>query len=185
MNNPMIAEFSFKTVNLENCIIDRRNFSGNEVKRNGRTLNEEGRRNFLLILDPEMTEEFKDRGWAVGKFAQREEGVEPEGFLRINVSYFKQPPIIHYISNGVDTLLDESRLHILDKVNMENIDMRIVAVNKQNRDGVWQKRAFVDEMWITVTPDRFMEKYKNLRRSNDEAVMANSPAEDDELPFDN
>lgn len=177
----MEATFSFKTVDLENCVIDRRNFGGNEVQRNGRILNNAGKRNFLLIMTPEMTNEFEDRGWKVGRFSQKDPDVEPEGFMRVNVSYFKNPPIIHYISGDVDTLLDESRLYLLDNVNMENIDMRIVAVNKQNRDGVWQKNAYVEEMWIVVTPDRFAAKYANLRRNGD--PVSTAPVES-ETPFD-
>ena len=172
--------FSFKTVDLENCVIDRRNFGGNEIQRNGRIMNNAGKRNFLLIMTPEMTNEFEDRGWKVGRFSQKDPDVEPEGFMRVNVSYFKNPPIIHYISGDVDTLLDESRLYLLDNVNMENIDMRIVAVNKQNKDGVWQKNAYVEEMWIVVTPDRFASKYANLRRNGDPVKAA--PVESD-TPF--
>lgn len=176
----MIMDFGRKTVNLEDCIIDRRNFGGCEIKRNGRVVNEAGKRNFLLLLKPEAAQEFADRDWNVGKFSPREEDVEPDGFMRVNVSYFKNPPIIHYISGNVVTDLDESRLHILDNVDMENIDMRIVGVNKQNRDGVWKKYAYVEEMWITVTPDRFASKYANLRKSD----MMQSPVQDDECPFD-
>lgn len=177
----MFVDFGTKTVNLEDCVIDRRNFGGGEVKRNGRILNEAGKRNFLLILSPEMTDEFNDRGWNIGKFSQRDPDVEPEGFMRVNVSYYKNPPVIHYISGGVDTLLDETRLYLLDNVDMENVDMRIVGVNKQNKDGDWKKYAYVEEMWITVTPDRFATKYANLRKSSDVPVH---PAEaDNEVPF--
>ena len=178
----MYAEFGFKTVNLENCEIDRRNFGGGEVKRNGRVLNEAGKRNFLLIMSPEMTDEFANRGWNVGKFSQRDPDVEPEGFMRVNVSYFKNPPIIHYISGDVDTLLDQGRLYLLDNVDMENIDMRIVGVNKQTKDGIWKKCAYVEEMWITVVPDRFATKYANLKKSC-ETVSSPIPNES-EVPFD-
>ena len=178
----MIADFGFKTVNLEDCTIDRRNFGGGEVKRNGRILNEAGKRNFLLILSPDMIAEFEDRGWNVGQFAQRDPDVVPEGFMRVNVSYYKNPPIIHYISGNVDTLLDESRLYLLDNVDMENIDMRIVGVNKQNKDGIWKKYAYVEEMWVTVTPDRFATKYANLRKT---VEAPQHPAEENsETPFD-
>lgn len=167
----MYFDFGYKTVDLENCIIvnGSRNFAGREKTRNGRVMNSEGKRNFLIELDPEAYEEFKERGWNVGMFAAREEGEEPNGFLRVTVSYFKTPPIIHLISNGVETgQLDESRVHMLDNMNILNLDMRCAAVNKQNKDGEWKKYAFVDEMWVTVTPDRFASKYANLRHPGEE-----------------
>lgn len=166
----MYFDFGYKSVNLEDCrIVDgSRNFSGGERKRNGRTINTEGNRNFLIELDPDIYEEFKEQNWNVGRFAQREDGVEPNGFLRVTVSYYKAPPIIHLISDGVVTDLDEGRVHILDNMNILNLDMRCAVVNKQNRDGEWKKNAYVDEMWVTVVPDRFVSKYGNLRASRED-----------------
>lgn len=165
----MNFEFGYKSVDLFDCTIveGSRNFSGEERKRNGRVMNSEGNRNFLIELDPDAYETFKDAGWNVGRFAQREEGIEPNGFLRVTVSYFKQPPIIHLISGDTVTDLDESRLHRLDRMNILDLDIRCNVVNKQNRDGDWKKNAYVDEMWVTVTPDRFAAKYAHLQPSQD------------------
>lgn len=164
--------FGYKTVDLENCVIvnGTRNFGGRERtdRRTGRIMNNEGKRNFLIELDPEAYETFKEANWNVGRFAPREEGEEPNGFLRVTLSYFKAPPIVHLISDGVETLLDEGRVHMLDNLNILNLDIRCTAVNKQNKDGEWKKYAFVDEMWVTVTPDRFASKYADLRRNNEE-----------------
>lgn len=160
----MFFDFGYKCVNLENCKIveSSRNFSGEERKRNGRTMNSEGNRNFLIELDPDVYEVFKEEGWNVGRFAAREDGVEPNGFLRVTVSYYKTPPIIHLISDGNVVDLDEYRVGRLDRMNILNLDMRCNAVNKQNRDGEWKKSAYVDEMWVTVVPDRFASKYAYL-----------------------
>ena len=167
----MYFDFGYKTVDLENCTIvnGTRNFGGRERKDNktGRALNKEGKRNFLVELDADALEEFTAQNWNVGRFAPREDE-EPKGFLRVTVSYFKAPPLIHLISEGNVTDLDENRIHILDNVNILNLDMRCTAVNKQNRDGEWKKYAYVDEMWVTVTPDRFASKYADLHRNGDD-----------------
>ena len=166
----MFVEFGMKTVDFEDCKISGRNFAGREVSRNGRIQNGEGKRNFLLIISPEVYEELKDRGFNVGRFAEREEGVEPDGYCRVTVSYFKRPPLIHLISGDVVTDLDESRCYMLDNVNILNLDMRCAIVNKQNRDGDWLKNLFVDEMWVTITPDRFASKYEHLRHAGEDNV---------------
>lgn len=164
--------FSNKTVEFENCIIvnGTRNFSGSERtdRKTGRVMNSNGRRNFLIELSPEAYKDFLDNNWNVGQFKPRDDEEEPNGFLRVTVSYFKAPPIIHLISNGKDTQLGEDRIYILDNVNIENLDMRCAAVNKQNREGEWKKYAYVEEMWVTVTPDRFADKYAYLNRSEDD-----------------
>lgn len=164
--------FSAKTVEFENCIIvnGTRNFSGSERtdRRTGRVMNSSGRRNFLIELSPEAYKDFLDKNWNVGQFKPREDEDEPNGFLRVTVSYFKAPPIIHLISGDKVTMLDEEHIYMLDNVNIENLDMRCAAVNKQNREGEWKKYAYVEEMWVTITPDRFAEKYAYLNRSEND-----------------
>ena len=166
----MYFDFGYKTVDLEDCVIveGTRNFSGREKKIDGRVRNNEGNRNFLIELDPDVYEKFKEENWNVGRFAAREEGIEPKGFMRITVSYYKAPPIIHLISDGVETLIGEDRVHMLDSMNILGLDMRCTAVNKQNKDGEWKKYAYVDEMWVTVAHDRFREKYSYLNKDEEE-----------------
>lgn len=164
--------FDYKTVDLMGCTIveGTRNFGGRERKnQNGKIVNNEGKRNFLLELDADAYEDFRDKNWNVGCFAARNENEEPRYFLRVNVSWYKVAPTIHMISEGNDTLLDEAHVHLLDSVNILDLDIRCTAVNKQNiNTGEWKKNAFVDEMWVTVTPNRFASKYEYLHNKEEE-----------------
>lgn len=173
--------FGYKSIDLDDCeIIGKRNFSGNEITRNGRTVNSEGRRNFLVKITEEQFDILNEKGWDVGRFAEREPNVEPDCFLRVNISYYKSEPTVHYIVNGVDTLLDEKRLKDLDFVNFERLDIRAAEVNKQKSDGTWVKKPFVNELWAVVTADRFRARYAGLASGETE-----QPSDDDdgELPF--
>ena len=158
-----IVRTGFKTIDLGNCEIVSRNFAGAEIKRNGRIMNNAGMRNFLLLLDPDVAQEMEAAGWRVKYFAKREDEDEAQAFIKVNVSYRNTPPIIHYISDKVDTRLDEDRVKILDDVNIEDLDMRLNGSTRQDEDGKWRKTAYLDEMWATVTPDRFASKYANLK----------------------
>ena len=158
-----IVRTGFKTIDLEDCEIVSRNFEGAEVKRNGRIMNNAGMRNFLLLLDPDAAQEMEAAGWRVKYFAKREDEDEAQAFIKVNVSYRNTPPIVHYISDKVDTRLDEDRIKILDDVNIEMLDIRLNGSARQDDDGTWRKTAYLDEMWATVTPDRFASKYANLR----------------------
>ena len=152
---------------LGDCtIVDKsRNFSGAERRnRYGDIVNSAGRRNFLIELDPEVYEVFREKGLNVGRFAPRDGEEESNGFLRINVSYFKKEPIITMISEGVETVLKEDRIHILDEMDIASIDILCDIVNKQNkRTGEWTKQAFVDSLEVEVIPNHFAEKYAYLR----------------------
>lgn len=164
--------FEFNTnpnqVFLGDCtIVDRsRNFSGLERRNKyGDIVNSAGRRNFLIELEPEVYETFREKGLNVGRFAPREDGEETNGFLRVNVSYFKKDPVITMVSEGVETLLKEDRIHILDEVDIDRIDILCDIVNKQNkRTGEWTKQAFVDSIRVEVVPNHFAEKYAYLRK---------------------
>ena len=169
--------FGYKSIDLDDCeLIGQRNFSGQEKTRNGRTVNGEGRRNFLVKITEEQFDMLHDKGWDVGRFAARDPEVPPDCFLRVNISYYKSPPIVHYISNGVDTLLDEEHLRNLDYVNMERLDIRAAEVNKQKMDGTWVKKPFVTELWATVTADRFAARYSDLN-------VPHETEDDGDLPF--
>lgn len=151
---------------LGDCtIVERsRNFAGLERRNKyGDIVNSAGRRNFLIELDPDTYEVFKEKGLNVGRFAPRDGEEESNGFLRINVSYFKKDPVVTMVSEGVETLLTEDRIHILDDLNIEHIDVLCDIVNKQNkRTGEWTKQAFVDSIRVEVIPNHFAEKYAYL-----------------------
>lgn len=173
--------FGHKSIDLDDCeLLDSRNFAGREIIKNGRTVNGEGRRNFLVKIDPEQYDELFERGWDVGRFSAQNEEDEPTCFLRVNISYFKAEPRIHYIVEGNDTLLSEDRIDILDRVNFERLDVRCDEVNKQKANGNWVKKPFVRELWATVTADRFRSRYAYLDPANKPEEPDN---EADELPF--
>lgn len=177
--------FGYKSIDFDDCeLIGKRNFAGNEVTKNGRTVNGAGRRNFLIKISEEQYDDLLSKGWDVGRFAEREPGVEPDCFIRINLSYYKNPPIVHMISNGVDTLLTEDRLVDLDHVNFERLDIRASEVNKQRIDGTWVKKPFVLEMWAVVTADRFKARYSYLNNTeNNSASSEEQPYAEEEPPF--
>lgn len=175
--------FGHKSIDFDDCeILNNRNFEGREVIRNGRTVNSKGRRNFLIAISPEQYEELIEKGWDVGQFAPREDGDEATCFIRVNLSYFKAPPKVHYISEGQDTMLTEEQVSILDHVNFERVDIRCSEVNKQKQDGTWVKKPFVMELWATVTPDRFRNRYEYLNHSEEEDLHDMS-GDDSDLPF--
>lgn len=185
----MEFEYGYKSIGLDDCIIvdGQRNFSGKEKQRNGRIVNGEGRRNFLVELTEDQYNDLKDHGWDVGVFGADKQDRDPTYFLRVHVSWYKEDPLIHYISGDVDTLLDESRVGDLDYVNFKRLCMECTQVNKQDKNNNWVKKPYVRELWAEVTPNRFRERYANLRRAEqaydipDEPV--NTEEDDGEPPF--
>lgn len=174
----MEFEFGHRSIDLFDCeLSDSRNFAGREIIKNGRTVNSEGRRNFLVKLNEEQFEELEQRGWDVVRFGASNPDRDPEYYLRVNISYFKAAPTIHYIVGNNDTLLPENELDILDRVNLERLDIRCDEVNKQKANGNWVKKPFVRELFATVTADRFRTRYAHLNQHVEE------PETEDDLPF--
>ena len=187
----MEFDYGYKCLNLDDCVIveGSRNFAGREKMRNGRIVNGEGRRNFLVELTPDQYEDLKAHGWDVGVFGADSQDRDPTYFLRVNLSWYKAVPEVHYISKDksgrIDTILDEAHVSCLDRVNFERLDMTCDQVNKQDKNGNWVKKPYVAILWATVTPDRFRERYSDLQRAvqEEEAPVEEAGEDDGELPF--
>lgn len=165
-----IGSKTFEMVDIEDKDLRNRNFAGNERKdRNtGRTLNSAGNRNFLLMLDEMSAEQLKDLGCDVKYFPARDENDIARPFIQVNISYFKKPVEVHYISGNVDTLLGEDRLYMLDSVDFKSLGLLIELGNKRHQDGSWYKALYAQQIWAEVTPSYFAQRYSYLNQPEEE-----------------
>ena len=176
--------FGHKSIDFEDCnLLESRNFEGREIVKKGRTVNGAGRRNFLIEISQEQFDELSEKGWDVGRFTPQTEDEDPICFIRVNISYYKSSPAVHYIVDNHDTLLDEEHLKTLDRVNFVRFDVRCDEVNKQKQNGDWVKKPFVRELWATVTADRFRERYSSLNRTLQKDPGACLDSADETDPF--
>lgn len=136
---------------VREAVLINRNFSGRKTD-----YNEEGNRNFCIVLDWEHAAKLKEDGWLV-KYDSRiekgepiEEGTEKNPFLPAHLGYaFRPPKVIMIPPNGNKIRLDEEDLNNLDWADIIRADVVVTARHweKAGRAGMktWVKTLVV---WI-------------------------------------
>ena len=146
---------SIHNVTIEGARILFRNFRGEE-----RTYNAKGRRNFCVIIDPELADQLMTDGWNVKTLKPREEGDEPQPYLQVKVQYGARPPKITLISSSGRTEITEDTVDMLDWAEIENVDLviRPYEYDVNGRAGI---SAYLKSMFVTIAEDYLEQKYSD------------------------
>jgi hypothetical protein len=150
-----------------------RNFAGE-----ARQYNNEGDRNFAILLDPETAAEMEKDGWNIKRKPPREEG-EPEFiFLTVKVNFNGNTPpqlILITKSKGRRTTLEAKDAGILDWATLEMVDVMIRPYHwKVNgNSGV---TAYLQKVYATLHEDELDLKYAQY----EEGATLPDPRHEDE-----
>lgn len=151
-----------KPISFPNAKIKYRNFAGKAG-----TYNNEGNRNFMLVLSEEDALAMIADGWNVRVLEPKNEDDEKAYTLPVSVSFKKIPPKIMQITRKNKTRLEEDEVKMLDYAEIENIDLiinpsywsRLNPKTKQMEEGI---KAYLKSLWVTLAEDPFEEKYKDV-----------------------
>lgn len=147
---------------MENAKIIFRNFSGREERGpQGQIFNEEGKRNFTLIIeDMDFARTLANDGWNIKFKEPREEGDEPYATLKVNVSYKVKAPNIQVVSKK-RTRLTEENVDLVDGLDIANVDLVINPsyYDIAGRSGI---SAYLSSMYIVPMEDAFASKYEDI-----------------------
>ena len=146
---------------MDNVRIIYRNFTGEASK-----YNREGDRNFAVVIeDPVIAQNMADDGWNVKIRAPKEDGDDPFYYLVVKVKFNRETPrlnpIIYLRSGNNMRRLDEETIHLLDEVDIVNVDLDIRPYNYEinGKTGV---TAYLDSICVTQKVDRFIERYGDI-----------------------
>lgn len=153
---------------LEGVRITMRNFGGRKMQ-----YNDEGHRNFLVLLTEEMADRLKRDGWNVKYFKVREEEEIPQAFLKVNVNYdARKPPRVVMITSRNKTTLDEAGVSVLDVVDIINVDMIIRPYERKDNIGGNNISAYLQSIYVTIVEDELELKYADVDNSTEEEEPA-------------
>jgi hypothetical protein len=139
---------------LEDARIVFRNFSGERQQ-----FNEEGDRNFSVVLDDDKAASLAADGWNVKTKPPREEGDPNFNHLKVKVSYRgKKPPLAILISSKGRTTLDQDMIDMLDGAEYAVVDMIIRAYDWEF-NGKKGRTAYLDSIYVTLAEDELTRKY--------------------------
>lgn len=141
---------------IENAEIIFRNFEGRKLK-----YNEEGKRNFCVILDGDTADQLRQDGWNVKELKQRDEDSEPRYYLKVNVSFEYNAPKIYLVTRKGLRPLDEDTAKEIDYAEIKSSDLTIrpYFYETANKKGI---SAYLKNIYVTLEEDLFQEKYSNI-----------------------
>lgn len=137
-----------------------KNFQGKKTE-----YNDEGNRNFGVLLDDDLAEQLKEDGWRVKYRPPREDDPDQyeQPWLSIKVRFNPYPPIAVLINSRGKKKLTEETIDQLDWSRIVNCDLIIRPYNypaiKGRPAGV---SAYLKAIYVTISEDEFEEKYAGI-----------------------
>lgn len=149
-----------RNIKIEDAKLIFRNFRGEKSD-----YNDEGNRNFGVLLPDDMVDELIAEGWRVKFLRPREDDPEEyrQPWLPVKVKFGTIPPVIVLI-NGIGKMkLDEETVGQLDWTKPKHVDLIIHPYNypaiKGRPAGV---SAYLRTMYFTKDEDDFAAKYADV-----------------------
>lgn len=131
-----------------------RNFRGEK-----RRFNDEGKRNFNLVVPEEYLGLLSDMKCNIKELAAKDEdGEEPLRFIKINVAFGQYPPHLYLCSKRNKKELLQDELGLLDGAIFDNVDMILRTYHRdENSCSLYLNNGF-----FTIKTDPITAKYESL-----------------------
>lgn len=142
-----------QNVTVRDARIIFKNFTGKEGM-----YNRAGDRNFAVILDEDIAERLLGDNWNVKRMKPNEDGQETP-YLGVAVSYKGRPPTAVLISSKGRTILDESTINILDRVDIERCDLVFAPYDWKMPSGATGRKAYLQSIYVTMYEDELALEY--------------------------
>ena len=155
--NPKAKKPRIPPLTIQNAQLVYRNFSGT-----ARTYNAKGLRNFHVIIDPDQAKMLEADGWNVKWPKPRDDGEERNPTLKVAVRFDNYPPLIVQLTQRGRTELDEDSVGLLDRAEIESVDLKITGSYYTMDDGRSGFKAYLSQMFVTLSEDDLMAKYSGV-----------------------
>lgn len=164
-----MARNDFANINIPNAkFIFRTNFKGIAGP-----YNNEGERNFNVILEGEALEQALSYGMNV-KTTKPRDGYDQVSYIKVNIGYKYRAPHVELINSHAKRVLTEQNIGLIDDFEYENVDI-VLRPNRWRRpNGDSGVNAYLQSMYATVVEDPFVSKYYDIPESN---------GSDDDIPW--
>ena len=147
-------------VKLEGATMIFKNFSGKKTE-----YNDEGNRNFGVLIDDDLAEALTIDGWNVKHRPPRPDDPEKheQAWLPVKVKFGMYPPTIVLITSKGKIKLDEETVGQLDWSRIKYAYMIIRPYNYPARNGRPSGvSAYLKSLYVTVIEDDFALKYADI-----------------------
>lgn len=147
-------------IRIEGARLIFKNFQGKRTD-----YNDEGNRNFGVLLDDDLAEDLKKDGWKVKYLRPKEDDPDKysQPWLPVKVKFNPYPPIITLINSRGKKKLDEDTVDQLDWSIIKNCDLIVRPYNYPAMPGrPAGVTAYLKAIYVTISEDEFEEKYAGI-----------------------
>lgn len=147
-------------VYIEGAQLRFKNFKGKRTD-----FNEEGKRNFGVLLNDELAENLMADGWPVKFLKPMEDDPDQykQPWMKVQVKFNPYPPIAVLINSRGKKKLDEDTIEQLDWTRIKNCDVVIRPYNYPAMPGrPAGVSAYLKAIYVTVDEDEFEKKYADI-----------------------
>ena len=146
-------------IKLENARLINKNFRGEK-----KDFNEEGNRNFGVLIEDELADQLIEDGWNVKRLRPRPDDPDQHGtaWIPVKVKFGKIPPVVVLITSKGKLCLDEETIGQLDWTRIKAADLISRPYNyiRNGRSGV---AAYLKALYVTVDEtDDLAYKYASI-----------------------
>lgn len=151
-------------IRIRDAEVFKTNFAGNEERRDGRIVNNEGARYFLIWLEDEDAHILEDEHYRV-KWTKPlpDSDREPRAYIHIAVAYPANFPKLHpkivLISGNTKTEVTEDAVELIDREKI--IKVKVEIRGRLNRDTGLNK-AYASTLYVYVEEDPFADEFDDI-----------------------
>jgi hypothetical protein len=147
-----------ETVTFRDAPIIFKNFTGEK-----RQYNNEGNRNFSIMMREEDALNMKSAGWNIKALKMHEDDDEQLYHIKVAVSYANQPPQIWLVTGKGShrTLLSEGLIGMLDRLDSVKIDLVISAFDWEV-NGNTGRKAYLQSLYFHQYEDELALEYADM-----------------------
>lgn len=156
---------------LRNAKLIFRNFEGKKSD-----FNKEGARNFSVMLNEDIANELREKGFHIKPLKKPSEDEEQMYSMKVNVRFDNYPPTIYMIVGNKKTSLNELTVKILDTAIITKADLEINPSHWTRRTGNGEESgvsAYCTTLYCTIKEDVFADEYRDYVEDSDEEVPFN------------
>lgn len=164
-----------ETVTFRDAPIIYKNFTGEK-----RQYNNEGNRNFSIMLDEQQTMDLQRSiskygdTWNIKPMKRREEDEEQLYHMKVAVAFGKMPPRCWLVSSAGRTMLGESLIGMFDKLESIRVDL-VVAAYDWEMNGNTGRKAYLQSIFFHMYEDELELEYADVPQLS--AAGENGPRE--------
>ncbi len=156
---------------LRNLIMEDRTMIYKNFAGRASQFNEEGDRNFCILLSDEEAAELERDGWNIKNQRPNEEG-ETQKYMAVSVKYrgrdgqpMRSQPRLTLITSRGRTELDEDAAEIIDQSDIARVDL-IVRPYEWGFAGKSGVKAYLKEIYVTLEESKFAQRYNQIAEVN-------------------